>query len=96
MYAVLFVTPGTVDGQTPLSMVFSRKGYGVDCHALLRGTFLTEGPNPHLLHLLHCRQILYHCTNMLIPPIVLVSDQYYPILHMRKQNQRNEENFPVC
>ena len=28
--------------------------------------------------------------------IVLVGDQYYPILHMMKQIQRNEEKFPVC
>ena len=31
------------------------------CHALLQGTFPTQGSNPHLLPLLHCRQTLYHC-----------------------------------
>ena len=30
------------------------------CHALLQGIFLTQGLNPHLLHLLHCSRILYH------------------------------------
>ena len=31
---------------------------GVGCCFLLQGIFLTQGLNPHLLH---CRQILYHC-----------------------------------
>ena len=30
------------------------------CHALLQGIFPTQGLNPRLLHLLHCRWILYH------------------------------------
>ena len=29
------------------------------CHYLLQGIFLTQGSNPHLWHLLHCRWILY-------------------------------------
>ena len=33
------------------------KNTSVGCHALLQGTFLTQGSNPGLLH--H-RQILYH------------------------------------
>ena len=32
----------------------------VGCHFLFQGIFLTQGSNPHLLCLLHCRQILYH------------------------------------
>ena len=32
---------------------------GVGCHALLQGVFSTQGSNPHLLCLLHCKQILY-------------------------------------
>ena len=32
----------------------------VGCHALLQGIFMTQGLNPHLLQLLHSRQILYH------------------------------------
>ena len=31
------------------------------CHALLQGTFLTQGLNPLLLWLLHFRWILYSC-----------------------------------
>ena len=36
------------------------KNTGVDCHALLQGTFPTQGSNPGLLY---CRQILYHLTD---------------------------------
>ena len=36
------------------------KNIGVSCHALLQGIFLTQGLNPYLLNLLHCRWILYH------------------------------------
>ena len=32
------------------------KNTGLGCHFLLQGIFLTQGPNPHLLH---CRWILY-------------------------------------
>ena len=34
------------------------KNTGVGRHALLQGTFPTQGSHPCLLHLLHCRQIL--------------------------------------
>ena len=36
------------------------KNIRVGCHALLQGIFLTQGSNPGLLRLLHCRWILYH------------------------------------
>ena len=40
--------PGSSDrGDSP------GKNTGVGCHALLQGIFLTQGSNPHLLHLLH-------------------------------------------
>ena len=35
------------------------KNTGVVCHAFLQGIFLTQGLNPHLLYLLHCRWVLY-------------------------------------
>ena len=35
------------------------KNTGVGCHAVLQGIFSTQGSNPQLLQLLHCRQILY-------------------------------------
>ena len=40
----------------PLSMGFSGKNTGVDCHILLQRIFLTQEQN---LHILHCKQILY-------------------------------------
>ena len=36
------------------------KNTAVGCHALLQGIVPTQGSNPCLLHLLHCRWILYH------------------------------------
>ena len=60
----LFATLWIVACQAPLSVEFSRQGYWsvLPCHALLQGIFPTQGSNPCLLHLLHCRQILYCCT----------------------------------
>ena len=49
----LFETPWTVAHQAPLSIEFSSKNTGVGCHALLQGTFLTQGSNLRLLCLLH-------------------------------------------
>ena len=37
----------------------SGKNTGMSCHFLLQGPFPTQGLNPRLLCLLHCRQILY-------------------------------------
>ena len=48
----LFVTPWTVAHQALLSMEFSQNT-GEGYHFLLQGIFLTQGSNPHLLHLLH-------------------------------------------
>ena len=39
---------------------FPSKNTGVGYHFLLQGIILTQGSKPHLLLLLHCRQILYH------------------------------------
>ena len=50
------------DGNPPGSSVhgiFQAKNTGVGCHALLKGTCLSQGLNPRLLQLLHCRRILY-------------------------------------
>ena len=49
----LCVTLWTCSCQDSLSMGFPRQEYGVDCHALLQGIFLTQGSNPSLLGLLH-------------------------------------------
>ena len=50
---LLFVTPWTVACQAPLSMEFFSQGYGMDCHFLLQGIFLTQGSDLCCLHLLH-------------------------------------------
>ena len=39
---------------------FPGKNTGVGCCFLLQGMFLTQGSNSSILHLLHCRQILYN------------------------------------
>ena len=49
----LFATPWTVAPQAPLSMDFQGKNTGVGCHSFLQGIFLTQGPNPNFLCLLH-------------------------------------------
>ena len=36
------------------------KNTAVGSHFLLQGIFPTQGSNPHLLYLLHCRQIVCH------------------------------------
>ena len=54
----LFVTPWTVAHRLLCLWDFSGKNTGVDCHFLLKGIFLTQGLN---LHLLLDRLILYHC-----------------------------------
>ena len=42
---------------------FPGKHTEVACHFLLQGIFPTQGSNGHLLHLLHCREILYHLSH---------------------------------
>ena len=38
-----------------LSVGFPSQEYGMGCCFLFQGVFLTQGLNPHLLHLLHCQ-----------------------------------------
>ena len=53
----LFATPWTVAHQVcPWNP--PGKNTGMGDHAFLQEIFLTQASNPHLLHLLHCRQIL--------------------------------------
>ena len=49
----LFVTPWTTACPASLSMGFPRQEYWSGCHFLLQGSFLTQGLNLSLLHLLH-------------------------------------------
>ena len=55
-YVWLFTTPWTVAHTLLCPWDSPGKSTGEGCHALLQGTFLTQGSN---LCLLHCRQILY-------------------------------------
>ena len=59
-WSPLTATPRTVTRQAPLSMGFSRQEYGVGCHSLLQGIFLTQRSNPHLLWLLHWQASIVH------------------------------------
>ena len=43
----------TVAHQAPLSMGFSRQGYWLGCHVRFQGSFLTQGSDLCLFHLLH-------------------------------------------
>ena len=51
----LFMTPWTWPRQAP-PWNFSGQNAGVHCHFLLQGIFLTQGSNPHLLHILHWQE----------------------------------------
>ena len=42
---------------------FQGKNTGLGCHSLLQGIFPTQGFNPSLQLVLHCRQILYHLSH---------------------------------
>ena len=54
--------PWTVARQSPLSMGLSRQEYWSGSPFPPPGDLLTQGSNPRVPHLLHCRWILYHCT----------------------------------
>ena len=56
-----FATPQTEEPARLLcSWDFPGKNTGVSCHFLLQEIFSTQGSKPHLLHLFHCGQVLYH------------------------------------
>ena len=60
----LFVTPCSPSDSCPWDS--PGKDTGVGCHFLLQGIFLTQGSNPHFLHLLH-----WHwkaCSLPIVPP----------------------------
>ena len=59
-YIQLFVTLWNVIHQVPCSWDSPGNNTGLGCHFLLQGIFLTQGLNPLLWHLLHCRWSLYH------------------------------------
>ena len=55
----LFATLWTVACQAPLSMGFSRQEYWSRLPCPPPGDFPSQGSNPQLLHIFHCRWILY-------------------------------------
>ena len=65
-----------------------------------RGIFLTQGLNPCLLHLLRCRQILYHCATCLGGYLRILSPQYRSASWngrlMRGVRQLISLNWSVC
>ena len=65
-HVLFFATPWTVALQAPLPLGFSRQEYwsGMGYYLFFQGIFLTQGSSPSLLHLLHCRQILYHLNHL--------------------------------
>ena len=54
------------------------KNTGVGYYSLLQGIFLTQGSNPGLLKLLHCRQILYHLATKEAPSVPFQMSQFVP------------------
>ena len=65
----LSVTRWTAARQAPWDS--PGKSTGVGCHFLLQRIFPTQGSNPHLLHLQHHRQILYHLATWEAPVITV-------------------------
>ena len=61
------------------------KNTGVSCHAFLQGIFLTQGSNPCLLCLLHCRQLLYHLATGEASSVFLLAFICSILLSPRKQ-----------
>ena len=72
----LFVTLWTIVHQAH-SQDSPGKNTGMGCHALLQGIFSTQESNPHLLRLLHCRQIL-HPLSHLGSPLKSAGTEYKP------------------
>ena len=60
MCLILFGTLWIVAHQAPLSMEFPRQEYWSGLPFPSLGIFTTQGLNPWLLHLLHCRQIFFY------------------------------------
>ena len=67
----------------------------VSCHALLQGIFPTQGSNPRLLHLLHCRQILYHWATWGSPTTSLWNSYYYDAHYTGKELSLREVSSHV-
>ena len=80
--ARLFATLWTGAHWVPLFMGFFRQEYRMDCHFLLQEIFQTQGLNPHLLCLLHYRQIPYLLNCWGSPSLLMVGGK-----NTRDQNE---------
>ena len=71
------------------------KNTGVGCHALLQGIFPTQDLNPHLLCLLHCRQILYPLSHLGSPSTYTCSPKNVLLAMCYKLKIYNQINSDV-
>ena len=67
----LFATLCTIAPRILCPWVSPGNNTGVDCHALLQGSFLTQGSNPCLLCPLHCKQFLCFWVTWEAPPSII-------------------------
>ena len=81
---------------------FPGKNTGVGCHFLLQGIFLTQGSNPHLLHLLYwqvdslppgkpCKY--YYKTQMSLQHLLCASQAVLQGLYMKKPEAKATDIF---
>ena len=62
---------------------------GVGCHALLQGTFPTQGSNPGLPH---CRQIFQHLNHQVSPEEnIIYAKRIEELLRLRMRNTRGKK-----
>ena len=76
------VTPWTVAHKSPLSMKFSMQEYWSGLPFSTLGIFLTQGWNPYLLKLLHCRRFLYPWATREVLTLCLELLEELYILHL--------------
>ena len=71
---------------------------GVGCHFLFQGIVPTQGSNPCLLCLLHCRQILYPLNHLgaIVHGVAKESDTKQQIRWGRCAGQKPEKSRGVC
>ena len=68
---------------------------GVGCHFLLQGIFPTQGLNPRLLHLLHCRQIILPLSHWGSPALLYLSIyiERFSVTQQRNNQPSKEEEM---
>ena len=80
---------GRMDCSPPGSSVhgiFQAKNSGVGCYFLLQGIFSIQGLNPHPLHHLFGRRILYHCATR--EALVILCTWYLLWIYLQKYLQK--------